>query len=191
MKKINFLLNKKRKVKIGSLILFLAIMFAIVFIGKTLFSGFFEQTLRTEIDEKNIVLLAQNISITGDLKKDIDTVEDEIYTLKNMQVSLIKRLSNIEKSLEERSFGSDMIEIFNEVLETEFILDTIISQIIINSSDGEIIFYILRDKEILDELQIPEKFDDHEILLDKVGSIEYTKDMQLDLYDLYVGDKSE
>lgn len=191
MKKINFLLNKKRKVKIGSLILFLAIMFAIVFIGKTLFSGFFEQTLRTEIDEKNIVLLAQNISITGDLKKDIDTVEDEIYTLKNMQVSLIKRLSNIEKSLEERSFGSDMIKIFNEILETEFILDTIISQIIINSSDGEIIFYILRDKEILDELQIPEKFDDHEIILDKVGSIEYTKDMQLDLYDLYVGDKSE
>jgi len=191
LKKINFLLNKKKKIKIGSLILFMVIMLIIVFLGKTLFSNFFDQTLKTEINEKSIILLSQNIQITEDLKKDIDTVENEIFTLQNMQKSLIRKLTNIEKSLEGRSFGGKVIKVFNEIVSTEFVLDTIISQIIINSDNGEIIFYILRDNEIEDELKKPESYEDLNISLDKVGSIDYTDALQLDLYDLNVGDKNE
>jgi hypothetical protein len=169
----------------------MVIMLIIVFLGKTLFSNFFDQTLKTEINEKNIILLSQNIQITEDLKKDIDTVENEIFTLQNMQKSLIRKLTNIEKSLEDRSFGGKVIKVFNEIVSTEFILDTIISQIIINSDSGEIIFYILRDNEIEDELKKPESYEDLNISLDKVGSIDYTDALQLDLYDLNVGDKNE
>lgn len=169
----------------------MVIMLIIVFLGKTLFSNFFDQTLKTEINEKSIILLSQNIQITEDLKKDIDTVENEIFTLQNMQKSLIRKLTNIEKSLEDRSFGGKVIKVFNEIVSTEFILDTIISQIIINSDSGEIIFYILRDNEIEDELKKPESYEDLNISLDKVGSIDYTDALQLDLYDLNVGDKNE
>ena len=169
----------------------MVIMLIIVFLGKTLFSNFFDQTLKTEINEKSIILLSQNIQITEDLKKDIDTVENEIFTLQNMQKSLIRKLTNIEKSLEGRSFGGKVIKVFNEIVSTEFVLDTIISQIIINSDNGEIIFYILRDNEIEDELKKPESYEDLNISLDKVGSIDYTDALQLDLYDLNVGDKNE
>jgi hypothetical protein len=169
----------------------MVIMLIIVFLGKTLFSNFFDQTLKTEINEKNIILLSQNIQITEDLKKDIDTVENEIFTLQNMQKNLIRKLTNIEKSLEDRGFGGKVIKVFNEIVGTEFVLDTIISQIIINSDSGEIIFYILRDNEIEDELKEPESYEDLNISLDKVGSIDYTDTLQLDLYDLNVGDKNE